>query len=146
MKRLGFLTALTWGAWALMAPFDSWFYLPGFHHPATDPRHSIEKLAAVLSFLMILAVLCRPIRKLPGFLGALSQETLTIYALHLLLIYYPGIDLARRFDHALGLPAALACSAGMMAATLSATYFWHRFKKGRTGRRVVPRKGSSDPG
>jgi hypothetical protein len=102
------------------------------HHASTNPLFSFEKLSAVLAFLTVLAVLCRPMVRLPRVLATLSRETLAIYAIHLMLLYYPGVAIARRFDHSLDLAGSFTASLFMLPTTIVLTLLWHRFKVGRS--------------
>ncbi|MCB9830831.1 MAG: DUF1624 domain-containing protein [Planctomycetes bacterium] len=146
LKRLALLTLGTGLAWLATAPLEGLLYDPATNSAATDPRHAVAKLGLVLGFLLLLAVLCRPIRALPRLFAALSQETLTVYALHLVFLFFPGLALARRFPQRFELLPALLCSAGMLVLTLGTAWAWHEFKAGRRGRALIPRRGSSDAG
>ncbi|MEZ6197095.1 MAG: heparan-alpha-glucosaminide N-acetyltransferase domain-containing protein [Planctomycetota bacterium] len=130
--------AALWGL-ALLVPWR--LFDVEVHHPATAPAHSLEKLVAVLSLVVLLAIACRPLRNLPAFFRALSSETLVIYAFHLVVLFYPGIAIARRFDHSLSLPRAAGVSAFMLVLTCGFTWFWHRAKA-----RLAARAARVSPG
>ena len=116
---------LLWQA-AEVSPMSLYDYTR--HHAATSPADSLEKLSAVLGLIIFLALVSRPIRELPKLFRVLSSETLTIYAFHLIILYYPVVAIARRFDHALPLSKALLVSAFMLVLTCSYAYAWNRLK------------------
>ncbi len=126
--RLGILAAAAVVLWrvANVSPISIYDYAR--HHAATSPADSLEKLSAVLGLIIFLAIVSRPIRQLPKLFRVLSSETLTIYAFHLIILYYPIVAIARRFDHALPLSNALLVSAFMLVLTCSYTYAWNQLK------------------
>ncbi len=128
LGRLLGITAVCAVSWQLAEAVSFGFFDAAIHHASSAPAKSLEKLTAVFALIFVLAVLSRPIRTLPAVLRALSSETLTIFAVHLMVLFYPGIAIARRFDHRLPLSWALLVSAGMVIFTCGYAYAWHRWK------------------
>ena len=97
-------------------------------HRATHPAFAIQKLAAVVGIVLVLSIVCAPIKKLPKLLRIISAETLFVYVFHLWVLYASVLGINQRWGRTLSLPVALCCSATMMVVTISATVAWHRRK------------------
>ncbi len=133
------VAVLAWQGLELLGPLGP----AGAHHHAS-PAFSVQKLAAVIGLVLVLAIVCAPIRTLPRVLRMLSAETLFVYAFHLAFLYAGFLGIRERFGHRLELPYAFAASAAMMVVTIGATVAWHR----RAHLVAVARRalGTSPPG
>ncbi|MCB9592531.1 MAG: hypothetical protein H6719_07350 [Sandaracinaceae bacterium] len=100
----------------------------GTHH-ATHPAFAVEKLAAVVGIVLVLAIVCAPIRSLPRLMRVISAETLFVYVFHLWVLYAGVLGIEHRWGRSLSLPQALGASVAMMVLTVSATVAWHRRKE-----------------
>lgn len=130
-RRLAGLTVAAWVIYVLVQR-SPWTLLVAVNHPATRPAFSVQKLAVVLVLTLGLSVVCSFIGRLPRLLRILSTETLSIYVIHLVLLFSGGIEIARRVGPTLDVPRGLLLSVGMIALTATAAVGWHRIKQGRT--------------
>lgn len=112
---------LAWQGLELLGPIGP----EGTHH-ATHIAFAVQKLAAVVGIVLLLAVVTAPIRSLPKLLRIVSAETLFVYVFHLWVLYASFLGIESRWGHELSLPVALCASAAMMVLTVSATVAWHR--------------------
>jgi uncharacterized membrane protein len=116
------------GAGALI--FGASFLVTGIQARAGvhTPSFFLVKLAIVTVACAALVLGLRRMRALPRPLSILTRETLCIYVFHLFVLYGFPLALARRIGQQLSLPAALAASGCMIAASAGAGMFWHRAK------------------
>lgn len=126
-RRLVVLTVAAGVASALLARVPWTLVVPG-NHPAVPPAFAVQKLAAVLLLTLGLSVLCARLQRLPHMLRVLAGETLSIYVIHLVLLFSGGVEIARRVGPTLDLPRALLLAAAMVAVTAAAALGWHRVK------------------
>lgn len=109
-----------------------WLAVPPAAHPATSPGHALGKLAELALILGGLAWLCRPLRRFPPVLAQLARDTLSLYVVHLILLYrWPRFT--RVFGReSLSLGAALAASLLLVALTaalvLARRHGWPRLR------------------
>lgn len=122
-------TVLAWVPWTLVVPGN---------HPAVLPAFAVQKLAAVLLLTLGLSVLCARLQRLPYILRVLAGETLSIYVIHLVLLFSGGVEIARRVGPTLDLPRAVLLSAAMVAVTAAAALGWHRLKAASRQRLTRP--------
>jgi catechol 2,3-dioxygenase-like lactoylglutathione lyase family enzyme len=125
------------GASWLAARFTAGFLSvarPGVH----TPSFFLIKLALVSLACAALVVGLRRMRALPRPLAILTRETLGIYVFHLFVLYGFPLSLARRVGQELSLPAALAASGCMIAASAGFGFAWHRAKALQLSRRLWP--------
>jgi catechol 2,3-dioxygenase-like lactoylglutathione lyase family enzyme len=108
--------------------------LPGVH----TPSFFLIKLAIVTVACAALVLGLRRMRALPRPLSILTRETLCIYVFHLFVLYGFPFALARRIGQELSLPAALAASGGMIAASAAFGLAWHHAKSLYFSRRLWP--------
>jgi uncharacterized membrane protein len=116
-------------------PFSFWEPTMSYH---SMPSFFLEKLSYVLGILALLSPLVGRIRKLPGPIAALAQETLPIYVFHLLALFFPPMVIASRLGHDLTLAQGLAASAGMVVLSSTAGLLWPKLSP--FARRRAPRK------
>ncbi len=121
-------------------PFTLWQPSMSYH---SMPAFFVEKLAYVLGVLALFSPLVARIRKLPGPIEELAQETLPIYVFHLLALFFPPMIIASRLGHDLTLAQGLAASAGMVVLSASAGLLWPRVSP--IARRRAPRNEKPAP-
>ncbi|HKU43032.1 MAG TPA: heparan-alpha-glucosaminide N-acetyltransferase domain-containing protein [Polyangiales bacterium] len=119
--RLAFGAALFGVASLLVGPVHA---RPGVH----TPSFFLVKLAIVTVACAALVLGVQRMRALPRPLSILTRETLCIYVFHLFVLYGFPVGLARRVGQQLELPAALAASGCMIAASAGFGLLWHRMK------------------
>lgn len=118
-------------AWALgHSPWSLW--LPSSSY-AVMPSFAILKLAAVLALLGGSALLLARASRLPAPLAALAEETLFIYGLQYVVLFWPPWSIAGHLGRTLPLPSALATSAAMMVLCATATFAWRARRRLRYG-------------
>ncbi|MCC7538922.1 MAG: hypothetical protein IT379_22040, partial [Deltaproteobacteria bacterium] len=95
--------------------------LPGgdARHHASAPWFVLQKLAIVLGGLAIVAHLSREATRLPRWLAVLAGETLTLYVVHLLVLYWFPFSPHRVIGHTLPLHLAALVSLGMIALSIA---------------------------
>jgi uncharacterized membrane protein len=93
------------------------------------PQFAIRS-GVCLVMLGVLAHLSRRIRHLPHVFGAVAQETLVIYFVHLCLVYgsvwNPGLYQA--FGPTLGPRGVFLCVVGLVIAMIGLAWYWNGFK------------------
>jgi len=109
-------------------------------HQATRPAFAMQKLSAVVAIVLLLAVVCAPIRTLPKLLRILSKETLFVYVFHLWVLFNGIFAINQTFGRTQPLSVSLGASAAMMVLTVTATLLWHHRKTilQNIKRRAVP--------
>ena len=115
------LTALAWQGLGLLGPIG-----PTDIARSSEPTFSLERLTAIVGIVLVLAVVCAPMRGLPKLLRIVSAQSLFVYVFHLWVLYAGIFGIHAHFGRALTLPWAFAASASMMVLTISATVAWHR--------------------
>ncbi|MEZ5416705.1 MAG: hypothetical protein R2708_05110 [Vicinamibacterales bacterium] len=124
---------LTAGVWLIdrVVAGVPWSAVDAATHPSARPAFAVANLATVLLLTLALSVVSAPLRTLPRLLRILSGETLSIYIVHLLVLFGGSLQLARRIGPTLDLPRALGLSLMMIAATSAIALGWHRVKQWR---------------
>ncbi len=121
-------------------PVTLWTPTMSYH---SMPSFFLEKLSYVLGVLALLSPLVGRIRKLPGPIEALAQETLPIYVFHLLALFFPPMIIATRLGHDLTLGQGMLTSAGMVVLSSVAGLLWPKLSP--FARRRTPRKKAVTP-
>lgn len=93
--------------------------LPAGVSHASEPGFVLEKLAVVLFLVAGIALATRRLSALPGWLATLAGETLVVYVLHFVLLFWTRWGPARVFPHVLSLPQALLVSLAMVLACIA---------------------------
>ena len=94
----------------------------------SNPVSCFERLRKVLGLVLFLAIVCKPIKELPSILRMFAKQTLNIYMVHLIILYWPLLAINYHFKRSLPLHWSLAMSAGVMALTFTIVWWWHGFK------------------
>ena len=149
LVRLGVASALVYGvAWlAYRAPFSlfdaettSW---------SSSPAFFALKLSAVILGLGALAALTARLRQLPWALRVLSGETLPIYVVHIVVLYWSSWSVHRMIGRTLDLGQGLLVSSVMVVLSFSVGLLWHAQKAWRARRalerRALPPAPSTAP-
>jgi len=108
-----------------------WWAPPWFAGPGSFvPPQFLVRSGACLLMLGALAHASRPIQHLPRVFGAVAQETLVIYFVHLCIVYgsvwNPGLYQA--FGPTLGPGPVLICVVLLMAAMIVLAWYWNWWK------------------
>jgi len=117
------VTVLIWQGLSALGPL-----VPEGVHQATKPAFALEKLSAVVAIVLVLAVVCAPIKTLPKLLRILSKETLFVYVFHLWVLFNGVFAIHQTWGRTQPLAVSLCASAAMMALTVGATLVWHHRK------------------
>lgn len=117
-RRLALGAALALALGALLGALAP--LLPSGIARSSEPGFFFEKLGAVLAILAAIGWGFRALPALPAPLRTLSGETLSIYAFHLIAIYWLPLGPFRTFGRTLDLLPALAVSATMIALSTAA--------------------------
>ena len=118
------------GAWAVVslssAPWasDPWNVMP---------IQVAVRMGVCLVILSVVAHASQRLARLPHFFGAVAQETLLIYFLHLCIVYGSvwNSGLAQRFGASLGPTATLACVLLLLGTMPVVGWYWHWLKHAR---------------
>lgn len=132
------VVVLTWQGLSALGPLA-----PEGVHQATKPAFALEKLSAVVAIVLVLAVVCAPIKTLPKLMRILSKETLFVYVFHLWVLYNGIFAIHQTWGRTQPLSVSLCASLVMMVLTVSATLVWHHRKAilQNLRRRAVPSPG-----
>jgi len=94
------------------------------------PNQVALRLGASLMLLAVLARASQRITRLPHIFGAVAQETLLIYFVHLCIVYGSiwNSGLAQQFGPTLTPLETIGCVILLMAAMVVLAFFWNRWK------------------
>jgi hypothetical protein len=101
-----------------------------------SPSYALLKLGAVAVAAAVLAFALARVRRLPPVLEALAGETLTLYVVHLLVLYPSYVGLVHHVGPTLDVPAALAMAVALFAVSAGAALVWPR-ARAALARRLV---------
>jgi len=91
---------------------------PRGYHPGASPGHVLYKLGEILLALAVLAWLSRGVTRLPKILSILAKETLTLYIVHLALLYRWPLGLVSRIGRS-GMTVGQALGMGVVVVTFT---------------------------
>jgi uncharacterized membrane protein len=140
-----------WGAshprafanWGMLAPGAALivlaFYIEGLLGPLAAgvsgwiPRNVLLRAGSCLVVLSILAHASQRIRQLPRVFGAVAQESLLVYFVHLCVVYGSvwNRGLYRSYGEALTPVQAVMTAIAVVLPMIALAWYWNRLKHGR---------------
>ncbi len=101
--------------------------------PATHPYVVALKLASTLPLFAVAALVSIWVNRLPRVLAAWSRQSLSIYVIHLVLLYGFGFGIARWYAHKLDIAMATILAFEMVGVTLALAWAWDARKQHQLG-------------
>jgi peptidoglycan/LPS O-acetylase OafA/YrhL len=119
------LALVTSGALTL-SPVTAWHR--GLSH-ASSPTFVVLKLGVVLCIVTLLAVTFARVHNLWAPLRILAGETLSMYAFHLIVLYWTAISVNAQIGHTLGFGPSLTIAAILIVVTTAFGLAWNKQKQ-----------------
>lgn len=108
---------------------------------SAHPYFVFEKLAWVFAFVSVLSLLTARVRALPRPVQMLSESTLTVYVVHLVLLFATPLSPHHLFHRALPLSASLLVSVCVVGASIGLTLAWPGLRR-ELGERLRRHRGA----
>jgi uncharacterized membrane protein len=130
--RLGAAHLRAFASWGMLVPGAALVGL-GVSVVHELPGETLIRIGACLAIIGVLAQVSRRITQLPHVFGAVAQESLTVYFVHLCIVYgsiwNPG--LVRLYGGSLSLGATVLAALAVVGVMVALAWQWNRFKHSR---------------
>jgi len=132
--RWGAANLLSFASWGMLLPGTA-LIAAGLTLSSQIPSDVALRTGICFLILSLIAIVSRHISQLPHVFGAVAQESLVIYFVHLCIVYgsiwNPG--LARFYGMSLSLPVTVLVVVAVVLAMIGLAWQWNRFKHVRPG-------------
>jgi uncharacterized membrane protein len=127
--RWGAANLLSFASWGMLLPGAA-LIAAGLALSSQIPSDVALRTGVCFLVLSLTAIVSRHISQLPHVFGAVAQESLVVYFVHLCIVYgsiwNPG--LARFYGMSLSLPATILMVVAVVLAMIGLAWQWNRFK------------------